>query len=69
MAKILDFVDKIMKKLFAVVHSTPFAGFFLSIFNYYMFTSIYVLLHIRIPYIIFFYFSTMFNSYQANVLQ
>jgi hypothetical protein len=65
----LDMVDKIMRKVFAVVHSTPLAAFFLSIFNYYMFTSIYVLLHIRIPYIVFYYFGMMFNSYQTNILQ
>ena len=47
---------------FAIAFSSPAAGYCLSIFNYFSFSSIYVLLNVKVPAIVFNHFSQVFKS-------
>lgn len=68
-----------LKPIYAVIHnsieysfsfivSSPLAQFFLSTFNFFNLSSIYILLNIRVPYDIFHYFSALFKACQLRVL-
>ena len=51
-----------------VVFSSPFAGFFLGFFNYFTLNSLYILLNIQLPDIIFKELSALYASSNANLL-
>jgi hypothetical protein len=71
----LTIIDILMKGLnhviehsFTFLLSSPVAVLFLSSFNFFNLSSLYVLLQIRTPYKIFFYYSELFNTCQPNML-
>jgi len=51
-----------------VVFSTPVTVFFLSTFNYFTLSSLYILLNIKLPYAVFSYISVLLNSAKINAL-
>lgn len=61
-------VLKVMTSFNLVVFSSPFTCFFLSFFNYFTLNSLYVLLNIKLPDIIFNELSALFASANANLL-
>lgn len=52
-----------------IVFSSPFACFFLSFFNYFTLNSLYILLNIQIPNLVFEQFSSLFTSVNVNLLE
>lgn len=57
-----------MTKFNLVVFSSPFTCFFLGFFNYFTLNSLYVLLNIQLPDIIFKELSSLYASSNANIL-
>jgi len=64
----VETLDTIIDNSFTFVFSSPLALFFLSTFNYFNLSSLYILLNIRVPIDIFNYFAPLFESLQSNVL-
>lgn len=53
--------------MFSVIFSSPIAVQFLSLFNYFMLSSLYVLINIRIPYKVFYYLSLFYSSCTSDI--
>ena len=51
----LEQVNVVVENTFSILFSTPLAIFFISLFNYFNLASIYVLLDIPIPKVVFDY--------------
>jgi hypothetical protein len=66
MDRMMTTVNVIIENSFSLLFSSPLALLFLSTFNYFNLSSLYILLHIRVPYEIFNYFSQLFSSCQLN---
>jgi len=64
----VETLDTIIDNSFTFVFSSPLALFFLSTFNYFNLSSLYILLNIRVPIDIFNYFAPLFESLQSNAL-
>jgi hypothetical protein len=65
----MEDASKAIETGFSILYSTPLTIAFLSTLNYFTLSSLYVLLNIRLPYAIFYYFETFFYTSQANILQ
>jgi|688.fasta_scaffold1349768_1 hypothetical protein len=55
-------------KFNSIIFSSPLTCFFLGLFNYFVLNSIYVLLNIPLPDIVFNELSSIFNSTNTNLL-
>jgi hypothetical protein len=62
-------VSSIVDKTFSVIFSSPLAIYFFSIFNYFTFLSLYVLLNMKIPDVIFHYLSIVADACQSNIFR
>lgn len=60
-------VNEIVQSVFSVIFSSPLAVQFLSLFNYFMLSSLYVLLEIKIPHKIFYYLSRFYSSSTSDI--
>lgn len=60
-------MSKIVDSIFSVIFSTPLAIYFFSIFNYFTLSSLYVLLNISIPDVVFEYLALLSKAYQADI--
>ena len=58
----------VVKKSFSIIFSSPLAIFFLSLFSYFNIASMYVLLDVKLPKIIFEYLSELFKSCSVDFL-
>jgi hypothetical protein len=61
-------VNDVIEKMFTVIFSSPLALQFLSLFNYFMLCSLYVLINMKIPYEVFRYLSLFLTSASGNLL-
>lgn len=58
----------VLERFNAIVYSSPLTCFFLGFFNYFVLNSLYVLLPIPLPDVIFSELATVFNSTNTNLL-
>ena len=57
----------VVENSFSFIFSTPLAAFFLSLLNYFTLSSLYVLLDIRIPKIVFNYLEQIFKASSSDM--
>lgn len=57
MEEIIYQINLEIKTVFALTFSSPLAVFFLSLFNYFYLSSLYILLNLKIPYSVYYYLS------------
>ena len=57
-----------IRYFFILTFSSPAATYCLSLFNYFSFSSIYTLLNVKIPEIVFRHFSQLFISSQEKII-
>jgi hypothetical protein len=61
-------IQDVLKRFNAVVFSSPLTCFFLGFFNYFVLNSLYVLLPIPLPDLVFNELTSVFNSTNTNLL-
>lgn len=65
---ILTPLNEIVEKIFAILFSSPFTAYFLSLFNYFTLSSYYVLVNIKVPQVVFYYLSRFYYSCTGNII-
>lgn len=51
-----------------MIFSSPLSAYFLSLFNYFTLSSLYILLDIRLPSIVFYYLSLFYQACAGNII-
>jgi hypothetical protein len=61
-------LNSIVEKGFSIIFSSPLAAYFLSLFNYFTLSTLYVIVNIRLPWIVFYYLSLFYQACTGNII-